>query len=44
MALARYTRLLEKTPTDPVVLSVLANLAFERGDDGLERARSGYDS
>ncbi len=36
IALERYMRLLEKTPTDPVVLAVLANMMFERGDN--ERA------
>jgi tetratricopeptide (TPR) repeat protein len=35
-ALARYERLLERTPTDPVVLSALSNMYFARGEN--ERA------
>ncbi len=33
LALARYEQLLDRTPTDPVVLTVLSNMAFERGDN-----------
>lgn len=33
VAMARYQRLLERTPTDPVVLAVLSNMHFERGEN-----------
>jgi tetratricopeptide (TPR) repeat protein len=32
-AMARYAKLLEKTPNDPIVLATLANMHFERGEN-----------